>query len=531
MAFSLGRTDTLESIPIEAQSIFVGSADWKVDLCLAGDGIDEVHCELAADPHGIRVESLSPDGVLVNGQTIQSALLFANDQLAIGPFEFRVERAGIVSSRPVRELPTTLHAGITTLLETDDDDLQQDQPERPVPAVITEEDSADGSIPGGLWLVRRGSLELGPMDWSEVENMLERGELTSSDLIRHEDAGDWRPIESLIAEKELQPSPPGTLRLNDAGSPNSDIWQLNAPASAGNTSPIRVETEPEAHRHNPVDSGTTSPREPSELHPGAVAEPQYFVQRQSNEEGPLPRHAVQELISRGHLPAATPVRLEWNSRWSTAVDLGFAYPDQNHISHHGDSAPAEASKVSSDPIEASYPGAGIRWGLMAPFFYARTMASSLQSLSLKQLALVLLVLGIMGFTAQKWMNRYARTALTGTVLLDDQPLGDVVVTFTGMKSGEVAAGVADDSGRFRVLTISGKLSPGPYRITVRPEAGPAETVPHGDGKQVVPDRYALLATSDVTVDVTAGQKDYTVPLARLPGSSAQRNRRQRDSNN
>ncbi len=153
------------------------------------------------------------------------------------------------------------------------------------------------------------------------------------------------------------------------------------------------------------------------------------------------------------------------------------------------------------------------------------MTASLRSLSLKHLVLLLLAGGSVSIAAQRIMNRYARTALTGTVLLDDQPLGDVTVTLTGMKSGEVASGVADSSGRFQVLTLSGTLSPGPYRITVQPEAGPGATVPHGKGKQIVPVHYAVLSTSDVTVDVTAGQTDYELQLSRLPRSSSARRAR------
>ena len=49
MSFVLVRTDTLEALPIGTDAVFVGSADWKVDLCLAGDWVDDVHCELAGD--------------------------------------------------------------------------------------------------------------------------------------------------------------------------------------------------------------------------------------------------------------------------------------------------------------------------------------------------------------------------------------------------------------------------------------------------------------------------------------------------
>jgi hypothetical protein len=454
MSFVLVRTDTLETLPIGTDSVFVGSAEWKADLCLAGDGVDEVHCELAADPHGIRVESLSPDGVQVNGQTIQSALLFANDKLAIGPFEFRIERARFDPSRPTRQLPTTLHAAAVVAFEADD--AESIPPADSGPAVVDNETSA-------------------------------------------------------VARSEYQ-SPP-----------RSDIARDEPSRQASWTSPIQATAEKSALDGGTIESPPNSPDRPSASPDSAIDEPQYFIQRRSSEEGPLPRSAVQELVSRGELSAETPVRLEWNSHWSSAAELGFAYPDaglETPLRNEG----AE-SRGTSEHSPAASVTAGVRWGLIAPFFYARSMTASLRSLSLKHLVLLLLAGGSVSIAAQRIMNRYARTALTGTVLLDDQPLGDVTVTLTGMKSGEVASGVADSSGRFQVLTLSGTLSPGPYRITVQPEAGPGATVPHGKGKQIVPVHYAVLSTSDVTVDVTAGQTDYELQLSRLPRSSSARRAR------
>lgn len=452
MSFVLVRTDTLETLPIGTDAVFVGSAEWKADLCLADDGVDEVHCELAADPHGIRVESLSPDGVQVNGQTIQSALLFANDQLAIGPFEFRIERALVDPSRPMRQLPTTLHAAAVVAFEAGDDP-EPTPHEHSDPAVVDDKTSVDA----------RSKCQIPPRSGN--------GRVEPS---RH---ADW-------------------------------------------TSPVQATAEKSALERETIESPPTSPDRPSAPLPSAIDEPQYFIQRRSSEEGPLPRSAVQELVSRGELSAETPVRLEWNSRWSSAADLGFAYPDAGLKSQPQNEAAEAGTRTAPEHSSSASVTAGVRWGLMAPFFYARSMTTSLRSLSLKHLVLLLLAGGSVSFAAQRIMNRYARTALTGTVVLDGQPLGNVKVTLTGMKSGEVASGIADNSGRFRVLTLNGTLSPGPYRITVQPEAGPGATVPHGKGKQIVPARYAVLATSDVTLEVTAGQTDYELQLSQLPGAQS-----------
>lgn len=519
MGFVLVRIDTLEELPIDEEEVFVGSAEWKVDLCLAGESVDEVHCELAADSHGIRVESLSPAGVLVNGQTIQSALLFVNDQLTIGAFEFRVERADGNTSRPVRQLPATLHAGISIGPEDDDEDMRQKPLSSVIPADADGEPVSVDANRDGLWQVRLGPLELSPMSWAEVDDMLERGELSGADSVCRSGSSNWQPIRSLAGARPSSSVPPATVR-SEPGKP-PDFNSARREDSRRAEWPVQATpcARPPATNQMTFDSRPDHANEPPVPNPSAVVEPQYFIQSRSGEEGPLPRHSVQELISRGELAAESPVRLEWNTRWSTAIDLGFAYPNGNLQSCEENGGPAETLQVSPERTRASR-GSSVRWTLMAPIFYSRSFVYSLRSLPLKHLVALLLACGAVGFAAQQWMNRRARTALTGTVMLDEKPLGDVVITLTGMRSGEVAAGVADDIGRFRILTISGTLTPGPYRITVQPRAGSGAIVPHGDGKQLVPERYALLATSDVTIDVTAEHTDYSIPLTRLASPAA-----------
>lgn len=499
MSFALLRSETDELIPVTQEPVFAGRAEWKVDLCLAGDGVDEVHCELAADPHGIRVESLCPAGVQVNGQSVQSALLFAGDQLTIGPFDFRVERVGAESSRPVRQLPVTFHTGVAVAAENAGYTADPVQIEVPSPVAGTEIEAAAELQPDSLWLVRLGAVELGPMGWSQVEEMLERGELQPSDLACREGEPNWQAIETLLPHRRRAVNtPPGASVIEHV-----EVRETKA------TVPLASRPE-----RQPVIESDGATESPAPTATGA-AEPQYFIQRSSGEEGPLPRLAVQELVSQGTLPADTPVRLEWNTRWSNAVDLGFACPNTApNAEQESDTAIETPPKKSA----ASQVGR-IRWGLLAPLFYTRSLVYSLRSLSWKHLTLLILACGTVSFAAQRWMNRQARTALTGTVLLDDAPLGEVVVTFTGMSTREIAAGVADSRGSFRVLTIDGTLSPGPYRITVQPRAGRGVTVPHGKGKQVVPERYALLATSDLTIDVSDEQADYQVSLSRTGGTT------------
>ncbi len=516
MSFVLIRTDTREALPLDSQTIFVGSADWKVDLCLAGDGIEEVHCELAAESHGVRVESLAEAGVLVNGQVVRSTLLFVNDRLTIGPFEFRVERSGSNKSHPIRQLPITLHAGISVVAEGESDALsRRDNASRTIALRAVDvaiDDSAatkrkagvaaDTLSPDSLWLVRLGAVELGPVSLSDVRDMLDRGELQATDFACPDGETRWCRIDALV--------PPTSNRAAVVEDIENHGTRNESPVQATRQAQNLLSASDEPDTADVL----SSPENPLGT---AVAEPQYFIQRRSGEDGPLPRHAVQDLIASGALRSDTHVRLEWNTRWSNAVELGFAYPEGV-----SESLSAEATNIvtapstSTTPMRAAVPrGTSIRWGLMAPFFYARSALDPIRSLSLKQLAALLLVFGVAGFAAKNLLNQRARTALTGTVLLDQRPLGEVVVTFTGIQSGEVAAALADSNGRFRLLTISGRLSPGPYRITVRPQAGPGTTVPNGDRKRAVPEHYLLLATTDVTVDVTTEQADYEVLLSRM----------------
>ncbi|MBI1314115.1 FHA domain-containing protein [bacterium] len=523
MSFLLIRIDTLEAFPVGDEPLFVGSSAWKVDLCLSGDNVDEVHCELAADPHGVRLSSLCPAGVLVNGQSIQSALLFVNDQVTIGSFVFRVERPGAENSRVIRDLPVSLHANVAVSNESADAEPVSvfvepleiaNQSATQITASSGHRLERDVTVPpDSQWLVRLGSVELGPLDGREINRMLDRGEVQPTDHICREDRTDWRSVSDFFLDRRLDPD---STSLPDTSH-----------AAVARRSPV-VTAAGDIARNAPRQPVSDRPRTQS------LPEPQYFIYQTSGEVGPLPRSAVQELVDQGSISEDTPLRLEWSSQWSSSVALGFAFPDSIAMLNSLETAaPPPAASTGTETVSAtvgepalcseSKPSSvqtarqnvqAVTWGLLTPLFYLRSAAYSVRSLSWKNLALLLLVGVTAGFAADVLIMRQARTALTGTLLLGDAPLGDVVVTFNGMSTGEAASGITDGIGRFRIMTLDGKLSPGPYRITVQPQDGARTTVPHGKGKQVVPERYALLATSDVTVDVNGEQTEYRVVLSR-----------------
>ena len=65
----------------------------------------------------------------------------------------------------------------------------------------------------------------------------------------------------------------------------------------------------------------------------------------------------------------------------------------------------------------------------------------------------------------------------------------------------------------------GSLDPGPYRVSVTPNATQPETsievdrTGGGSLNNQIPQRYHLVSTSDLTIQVTSESHHYDVPLA------------------
>lgn len=72
---------------------FLGRAP-GCDVRLNDDAVEPLHCLIAAGPDGLILRDLnSQQGTLVNGRRVTAALLRDEDQIAVGPFKFRVQLA------------------------------------------------------------------------------------------------------------------------------------------------------------------------------------------------------------------------------------------------------------------------------------------------------------------------------------------------------------------------------------------------------------------------------------------------------
>ncbi|MHC4878130.1 MAG: FHA domain-containing protein [Planctomycetota bacterium] len=276
MGFVLIHPATDDAIAVEGDSIFAGSTDWKVDLCLLGAGVAEVHSELSIDPHGIRIVSLCADGFAVNGQLVQRALLFDGDRLGIGPFTFLVRRLIGDSECHLRRLPLTLSAsGLQAAAEADDRN----------------------------WIVRTGVMELGPMTTDVLENMISRGEIDAASHVCRVCEGFLHALTKTEENEFFGKSPRTNQAVHDRARPAGFVGILHGAMTQGRRS------QHQSRRQRQL-----------------IAEPQYFIRWADHEAGPLPRQTVQEYVRQGELAASTPIRLEWQEDWSTAIDLGFLLP-------------------------------------------------------------------------------------------------------------------------------------------------------------------------------------------------------------
>lgn len=106
--------------------------------------------------------------------------------------------------------------------------------------------------------------------------------------------------------------------------------------------------------------------------------------------------------------------------------------------------------------------------------------------------------------------------VSGTVLLDDQPLADGVINFQPMVAGgegPVGPGSSsriDDQGRFSMATVQGGKGAvvGKHRVKIysySPESPAVSDRDEGSRRERVPERYNY--QSDLTFDVPAGGTD------------------------
>lgn len=282
-----------------------------------------------------------------------------------------------------------------------------------------------------------GTVQLGPMDWSEVEFLLDSGSVQPLDEVRTESQSDWQTLQDALARQN-----------RDAGS--CDVF--GEPASIGET-PVRNESSLVAER--------PEPEEPSLL------EPQWFVRTRRGETGPLPVSAVDELIRERRIGPDDLLRKETEPDWKPPTSFGFVFPLPEPV-ESVDPVPAVVNAPARRARDDQAPWSRrLLWIVFAPWFYAVSLLSGLRRLrrGLQVAVIVLLMAGIA--TGYRVADEWSFRVLSGRITLDGEPLRDVLIQLTGPETGETAIGISGIEGHFVLVSASGRLSPGQYIVTVK----------------------------------------------------------------
>ncbi|MGZ0169162.1 MAG: FHA domain-containing protein [Planctomycetales bacterium] len=468
MAMILESADHSQRFPLDRESTFVGSSEWKSDICLTGPNIADVHCELTLDEQGVRVVALADCGVTVNGETVREATLSAGDELGIALLRFRLSGDAADS-----EFAGAVDAEVSSEAE-------------PVAPHLSR------------WIVRMSGMNLGPLDWDELQTMISRGEVRLDDEVQREHESAWQAL------RDVLPQSGGDGLLCD-----------DSPVEPADFVPRgRRVRQKSARTKASSDEARDAIDEPAQTE--VPLAPQFFIMRGDEEVGPLPRQAIEELADDGSILSDTPVRLEESEQWSTAAAVGF---------HCSASMPTGlAPDVMKDPAGMNH-AVGIAWLAFAPYYFVTGVARSVAGLDPRRAAkwgVAVLIVGILAFG---WLRSWSQTAMYGVISLDGQPVSDVLVQLTGARTGDSAMGVSDGQGDFRVVTLDGELKPGLYLVTVRPLSEVSGDEPAEKGSSAAndvelefPDRYRHINTTDATIEITPDQSRYTVDLTTEPKS-------------
>ena len=107
--------------------------------------------------------------------------------------------------------------------------------------------------------------------------------------------------------------------------------------------------------------------------------------------------------------------------------------------------------------------------------------------------------------------------VTGTVLLDSEPLQRGTITFHPVLAGAAAYSQIQSDGTFSLNTGRARgLAPGEYIVTVvATDTPPPVTNPNAAppiGKLITPARYGGKSTSNLRYTVVPGKNDFTIDL-------------------
>ena len=491
--------------PLNRPSIFVGRDRWRVDVCLAGDDVDDVHCELVQQGSGFRLINLSSGGTFVNGESVSEAVLHDGDEVTIATHRLRLSCSGVNEARVGGWSETTAEAEWAAVNHFDQTTVALGI-KATSPANLADDNSNPAEEPAfdsaaiespelHCWKVQLAGMELGPMPWDELQKMVQTGQAQPSDSVRAEEMSDWLPYSAVAAGPIPDPEPV-------AKQASGQIKRLQS-ESATRKEPLDARIEFESRSESLAD----------ELPPG---EPQYFVildeSNSPTETGPVPLEALQQLAREYRLTGVTRVRredeIEWFAAGALVIDFPPPLPEEK----------AEVPKVEPKQEQESQPQkssrnlvTGIAWGFLAPVYTLSDAIRGLLSMSKKAIAITAVVVVAVGFLLFTWIKGWSQTALTGTLTLDGEPVPAVVITLTGMMTGDSAVGITDSSGRFSAITLDGELLPGNYHVTVvKSDSGSQQ----GEDAFVrIPMKYQSIGTTDLIIDFKEDVSDYNISIS------------------
>ncbi|MBC8290372.1 MAG: DUF4339 domain-containing protein [Planctomycetes bacterium] len=515
-----------KSFPLNRPSIFVGRDRWRVDVRLSGDDVDEVHCELVQQGSGFRLINLSSSGTLVNGEPVSEVVLHDGDEVTIATHRLRLSCAETSKARVDVWSDAAAEAEWAALNQFDDVETSpavELKPHTSISASVPELGASEPKAARQLiespeshrWKIQLAGMELGPMSWDELQQMVQTGQAQPADPVRAEGTEDWCPYSEVIAgprpaAKQNPPQPASAPSLLPSGENVADGRMKgrhnrpSIPASKIDEGPI---TEAHSEEEPPV-----------ELPP---VEPQYFVildeSDSPTETGPVPLEALQQLALEYRLNGVTRVRREDETDWSAAGALAIDFPPPLETEAESPKKQTKVRPETATPPPSRNLVTGVVWLILAPIYTLADAIRGLLSMPKKTIVVTAVVAVAVSFLLFTWIRGWSQTALTGTLTLDGEPVPAVVITLTGMMTGDSAVGITDSSGRFSAITLDGELVPGNYHVTVvKSDSGSQQ----GEDALVrIPMKYQSIGTTDVIIEVKEGESNYDVPLsAKISGT-------------
>jgi hypothetical protein len=359
MVMFLESADRSQRFPLDRESIFIGSSAWKSDICLTGPGIQGVHCELTLLDRGVRVVALADSGVSVNNETVREATLFDGDDLGIAQLRFRLTSG---ANEAASELPTAQNVV---------------SPAAHVPVATSL----------SRWMVRLGGLNLGPLDWEELQAMIGRGEVRLDDDVQRENESTWQPLRNVI------PRSGGDALLCDDASTELVDQPVRRPRSRRQAKKSHSFFEEVA---STLDTGSSEVDVAADelLETEVPLAPQFFILRGSDEIGPLPRQAIQELANEGSIQAESPVRVEDTETWTTAAAVGI---------HCSATEPANQGVAPGEVSRGWQRAAGIVWLILAPYYFMTGLVRVVAGLDPRRVAIWGVIVLVVGVVAFRWL--------------------------------------------------------------------------------------------------------------------------------